>query len=138
MKLQEAKEAFYDASGTLSENARKLAFVGIAIVWIFKTGDKGAAGISFSGTLLWPLGAFICALILDMSQYLYKSTAWWIYYAIKHRQGVSDDEEVHPSGILNFFNGVFFYAKVGCVGYAYYELFRFVWHAIASNASLKV
>ena len=132
MKLQEAKDALYDSSGTLSENARKLAFAGIAIIWIFKTGDKGAASIAFSADLLRPLAAFIGALILDVLQYLYKSTAWWLYYAIKHSQNVADDHEVEPPGILNFITGVFFYAKVGCVGYAYCDLFRFVWRAIAT------
>ena len=130
IKLEEAKQAFYDASATLSENVRKLAFAGIAIIWIFRVGNT-AANIAFPRPLLWPLIAFIAALILDVAQYLYKSTTWWLYYAWKHKQGVHDDGEVDPPGIINFFTGIFFYLKVACVAYAYYELFSFVAYAIA-------
>lgn len=132
MKLEEAKQAFYDASGTLSENVRKLAFAGIAIIWIFRVGNT-AANLAFPPSLLWPLIAFIIALIVDVAQYLYKSTTWWLYYAWKHKQGIRDDGDVNPPGVINFFTGVFFYVKVACVTYAYYELFSFVAQAISNT-----
>ena len=69
MTLEEAKTTFYEASSTLSENARKLCFAGIAIVWIFKVGDKNSGGIAFSVDLLWPLGAFVLGLAFDLLQY---------------------------------------------------------------------
>ena len=122
IKLSEAKDAFYDASGTLSENTRKLCFAGIAIIWIFKVGDKNAGGITFSAELLFPLAAFVCSLIVDVLQYFYKSTIWWAYYAINHARGKKDEDDVNPSGLINFFTGVFFYAKVACCGCGYYLL----------------
>ncbi len=112
MKLEEAKTTFYEASATLSDNARKLCFAGIAIVWIFKVGDKNAGGIAFSRELLWPLGAFVSGLALDVLQYFYKSTAWWLYYRLKHKASIADDEDVDPPGIINFLTFVFFYAKL--------------------------
>jgi hypothetical protein len=130
MKLEEAKSAFYEASATLSDNARKLCFAGIAIIWIFKVGDNNAGGIAFSRELLWPLGAFVMGLALDVLQYFYKSTAWWAYYAFKHKRGIADDEDVDPPGVINFLTFVLFYAKVLCCGYGFYCLLIYIWNAL--------
>jgi len=134
MKLEDAKTAFYEASATLSENARKLCFAGIAIVWIFKVGDKNAGGIAFSTDLLWPLGAFIMGLALDVLQYFYKSTAWWLYYAVKHKT-TADEKEVQPPGVINFLTFVFFYAKVVSCGYGFYCLLAYIWGAVQRTMS---
>src|SRR5437867_3624221 len=127
MNLEEAKTTFYDATETLSENVRKLSFAGIAVVWIFKVADKEAAGIMFSRELLLPLGAFVATLALDLAQYLYKSTAWWLYYVIKHYLGVADEAKVEPPGILNAPTFVLFYAKVICCSFAFYRLLTYIW-----------
>jgi hypothetical protein len=74
MQLKEAKETFYESSDTLSENTRKLLFAGIAIIWILKVADKTAGGIPFSKSLFTPLIAFVVGLILDVLQYLYKTS----------------------------------------------------------------
>jgi hypothetical protein len=41
MKLQKARDTYYEYSGKLSDITRQLSFAGIAIVWIFRAGDKG-------------------------------------------------------------------------------------------------
>src|ERR1041385_3884078 len=120
MKLEEARTAFYEASATLTENTRKLCFAGIAIVWIFKVGDKNAGGVAFSTDLLWPLGAFVMGLTFDVLHYFYKSTAWWLYYAWKHKHGTEDDAAINPPAIINFLTFVFFYGKVLFCGYGFY------------------
>ena len=130
MTLEEAKMTFYEASSTLSENARKLCFAGIAIVWIFKVGDKDSGGIAFSVDLLWPLGAFVLGLAFDVLQYLYKSTVWWIYFEVKHRAGVADNAEVDPPGILNAPTTIFFYAKVLCCVIGFYWLLLYIFNAL--------
>jgi hypothetical protein len=133
MTLEEAKSTFYKASATLSDNARKLCFAGIAIIWIFKVGDKTAGGIDFDAALISPLRVFVLALIFDGLQYLYKSVAWWLYYSIKHAQNVSDATQVHPPGLMNLPTQIFFFAKVLCCGYGYYALLRFLSQAIAHS-----
>jgi hypothetical protein len=130
MTLEEAKTTLYEASTTLSDTVRKLCFAGIAIIWIFKVGDKTAGGIVFSPFLLSPLRTFILGLIFDGLQYLYKSTAWWLYYTIKHRKNVPDDAEVHPPGIINAATQILFYLKVICCAYGYYRLFGFISEAM--------
>jgi hypothetical protein len=134
MKLEEAKTTFYQASALLSENARKLCFAGIAIVWIFKVGNKDSGGIAFSRDLLCPLGAFVLGLTFDVLQYLYKSTVWWIYFEVKHRSGVADDDEVDPPGILNAPTTVFFYTKVVCCGTGFYWLLLYILHALRAGS----
>jgi len=134
MKLEEAKTTFYEASDTLSENVRKLFFAGIAIVWIFKVADKSSAGIAFSRALLIPLGAFIFGLVLDLAQYLYKSTAWWLYYSSKHRQGLADDAEVSPPAVMNALTFILFYIKVLCCAFGFYHLLTYIWFAIAKTS----
>jgi hypothetical protein len=130
MILEEAKTAFYEATATLSDNTRKLLFAGIAVVWMFKTGEKSAAGIGFSPVLLWPLGAFVFGLILDIAQYLYKGIAWWAYYAAKHAQGVADNGKISPPGTINLPTFLFYYGKVGACAYGYYKLLSYIWAAL--------
>ena len=130
MNLEEAKTTFYESSATLSDLARKLLFAGIAVVWIFKVSDKTAAGIPFSRSLLLPLAAFVLGLFFDMAQYLYKTIAWWLYYAVKHKGGIPDEANVNPPGILNLLTFAFFFGKVACCAYGFYYLLRYIWLAL--------
>ena len=99
-------------------------------MWIFKVGEKNAAGIAFSTDLLWPLGAFIRGLAFDILQYLYKSTAWWLYFEYKHRAGINDDAEIDPPSALNFLTNLFFYLKVIACGTGFYWLLEYIWAAL--------
>jgi len=121
MKLQEAKDNFYKSSGTLSELLRKLVFAGIGIIWILKVGDKDAGGLKFQKDLYLPLFLFTLSITLDVFQYVYKSTTWWLYYEFKHRAGVKDDADIDPSGLWNLPTFVFYYGKVlvGALGFIY-------------------
>lgn len=75
MKIEEIRANSQTYSTKLSEICRQLCFAGIAVVWIFKVGgDSG--GITYDGKLIYPLGAFILALLLDLLQYLYGDYAW--------------------------------------------------------------
>ena len=49
MKLNEAKSIFYEATGTASNINRYMLLTGIAIIWVFKCGEKNAGGIVFFG-----------------------------------------------------------------------------------------
>ncbi len=121
MKLYEAKTAFYEATETLSENTRKLIFAGIAIVWIFRIGEANAGGVPFTNDSRAALLAFVSGLILDVLQYLYKGTAWWLYYRSQHSRHPNDDSAVHPPAWLNAPTFVIFYLKVaaGAIGYSW-------------------
>ncbi len=85
MKLAETKEAFYEASATLSDNVRNLLFGGIGIIWILKSGDRTAGGIPFSAILLLSLYAFVIGLVCDAFQYLCKTVSYWVYHFLNPR-----------------------------------------------------
>ena len=87
MKISELRDAYYDASGTVSDLVRKLAFAGIAVVWIFRVGDK-TGGLKYFDAMLWPLGLFVASLAADFLQYLYKAIVWGslnTHYYNKHK-----------------------------------------------------
>lgn len=130
MKLEDARAAFYEASATLSDNTRKLLFAGIAIVWIFKSGDRSSAGIGFSRSLILPLAAFVAGLLLDMLQYLYKTIAWWYFYKSKHRKKFADDAQVAAPNMINVITFAFFYLKIGACAWGYYYVIRYIWAAL--------
>ena len=112
MKLQEAKDAYYESTATLSELTRKLVYVGVGIIWILRVGGNQAGGLVFDKKLLVPLALFILSIVLDVLQYAYKSVAWLIYYEIKHRGGLSDEDIIDPSDSLNVPAYIFFVTKV--------------------------
>jgi hypothetical protein len=130
MKLKEAKDTFYEASATLSDNVRKLSFGGIAIIWILRVADKSAAGIPFSKILFVPLIAFVVGLLLDALQYLYKTIAWWLYHKGKHQAGFAEDREIDPPMSLNAPTWIFFGCKVIACGIGYWYLLRYMWNAL--------
>jgi hypothetical protein len=130
MILQEAKDIFYDASASLSDNVRKLSFGGIAIIWILKVADKTAAGIPFSKVLFVPLIAFVVGLLLDAMQYLYKTIAWWLYHKRKYQAGLAADAEIDPPHSLNAPTWFFFGGKVISCGVGYWYLLWYMWSAL--------
>jgi len=116
MKLQEAKDLFYESSATLSDNVRNLSLGGIAIIWILRVADKEAAGIPFSRVLLVPLTAFVVGLLLDALQYLYKTIAWWLYHKAKYQAGLAADADIDPPMSINAPTWVFFGGKMIACG----------------------
>jgi len=92
MKVSKLRDAYYDASGTVSDLVRKLALAGIGVIWIFRVGDK-TGGIKYFDAMLWPLGLFVGSLAADFLQYLYKAIVWGslnTYYWRKHRNNEKD------------------------------------------------
>jgi len=75
MKIKEIRDNSEVYSTKLSDSCRQLCFAGIAIVWIFKVGTD-TAGITYDGKLIYPLGAFALALLMEIAQYTYGTFAW--------------------------------------------------------------
>ena len=74
MKLKDCRETFYEFSGKLSDNTRKLAFAGIAIVWIFKQGENGSYTIP--DALKTAMLMFVVSLSLDLLHYIWQTFIW--------------------------------------------------------------
>ncbi len=119
MTLKEARETYYSYSGKLSEITRQLSFAGIAVIWIFRVGDKPATGFVWDKTLLLPLVLFVAALGCDLLQYLYASFAWGVFHRCKEKQfremrakdgeRVEDDFKAHRA--INWPTLFFFWSK---------------------------
>ena len=134
MTLEKAREAYYTYSGKLSEITRQLSLAGIAVVWIFRTGDKPAAGIAWSHSLLWPLALFVAALIGDMLQYAYASAAWGIFHRFKeeeiHTLPLSAEEQANKDfkapPWINYATDFLFWAKALAAFIGYSQLLKFL------------
>jgi hypothetical protein len=125
MKISELRDAYYKSTDKVSELVRNLAFAGIAVVWILRTGDSG--GIKYSNELLWPLSLCVAALSSDLLQYLYKSAVWGGLNNYHWRKQHNNDADVTVSGYWNWLAVFLFWAKAVLVVVAYGKLLNFLY-----------
>ena len=72
MKIRKIREDFEANTKTVSDLVRQLAFAGIAVIWVIRTGDN-AGGIRYSlEPLFSSLLLFVVALACDFAQYALK------------------------------------------------------------------
>ncbi len=90
MNLSESRSAYYDCSKTASELNRKLAFAGIAAVWVFRT-PSGPQNLGISGGLLLAGSLFVLSLGSDLLHYSVSAVVWGTYTRAKERSGVTQD-----------------------------------------------
>lgn len=129
MKLEDCRNTYYEFSGKLSNNARKLAFAGIAIVWIFKQGENGAYIIPEA--LKTVMLMFIMSLSLDLLHYIWQTIVWGAFYTykeikLKHKEDV---EFLAPTIFKNIAT-VIFWSKVIALVLGYIFMIRFFWVSI--------
>jgi len=125
MKVQQMLEAHYEASNTASDMSRKLAFAGIAVIWVLKIG-KDSGGIAYSPELISPLFFFVLALAADLSQYIYKAIIWGVLNSYHFRCHKNNDADVEISNLVNFPTNIFFLGKITSVIVAYAYLLCFL------------
>ena len=90
MKLKDCRETFYEFSGKLSDNARKLVFAGIAIVWIFKQGENGSYTIPV--VLKSAMLMFVISLSLDLLHYIWQTFIWGRFYTYQENKLKHDEK----------------------------------------------
>lgn len=119
MKLKDAIATSDTYSGKTSEIVRQLSLAGIAIVWVFKSGtaDKPQLDPKLIGAALF----IVCALFLDLLQYMSSFYIWLGYVRFKEKKGLTDesDLEPRPSPKMNWFNYICFAGKTAAMGWAY-------------------
>jgi hypothetical protein len=125
MKISEIRDAYYDATGKVSDIVRQLGLAGIGVIWIFRSGtDNG--GIKYSHSLIWPLGLFVLILASDLLQYAYKSLLWGMLNWFLWRKHHDNEKDVMVSGKWNVPSLVLFWLKTTLTMIAYLLLFRFI------------
>lgn len=138
MKLELWKQSKDKNTTKLSDLNRNLAFVGIGLIWIFKTEVTGHYSIPIE--LVKPSFLFVLALFLDFLQYLYLSVIWTIFFKYhewnKRKQPNRVDyvnDDIKASEILPDISYIFFVSKVIANGFAYLQLLKYLFHLFTSK-----
>jgi hypothetical protein len=76
MTLDDLWDDVRELTAKLSDVSRQAAYAGLAVVWIFKTGDPSRYHLARS--LLWAGALFALALGFDVAQYAYAAVHKWI------------------------------------------------------------
>jgi hypothetical protein len=132
MKLSEYLDVYYKFSEKTSDLARKAAFAGIALVWVFKTDGRTVAAVPQQ--LILPTAMFALALCFDLLQYTIATCIWGVFHwrHEKMLSSSSDDPDLEhspwlPRGIM-----VFFVLKLLCVAVGYSAVVLFVLQQLAA------
>lgn len=118
--LREYRQTYYDASQRASDNARQLAFAGIAFVWLFKAESAGVEGVP--AQLYLPALLFAVCLFLDFCHYVIATAVWGSYTRLKERAGVQLNDALEAPRSMNWPAIGFFWAKQVALGWGYIEL----------------
>ena len=121
MKLEKARESYYWYTAEASRVARQLAYAGIALIWIFKSGD--ATDFSLPYELV--LAGFLLALslLLDFFQYVWASAAWGALGRL--REKAKRTEFLAPAWI-NWPTDALFWLKLMSVGIGFLIVAQFI------------
>jgi len=127
MKLSGYLEAYKEFSGKASDVARQLAFVGVAIIWIFKV--EGPQGLMLPKQLLFPSILLVSGLAADLLQYMVATFIWDRFhrYHEKKLKEEGDAPELVAPRCLILPILIFFWLKLFLVIFAYVFLFIYIW-----------
>lgn len=117
MTLGDIRNAYEALSGKASEIVRQLSLAGVALVWLFKSGQPDSPKLA--GPLVRAALFFFLALVLDFIQYLSGTAIWHIYFSHREHQGEKLEDEVSAPVQLSWPTWIIFYAKSLTVVFAY-------------------
>jgi len=123
MKVKDYKKVYQEFSGKLSDNTRKLAFAGIAIVWIFKQGKNGT--FILPDLLKLAILMFVITLSFDLLQYIYQTIIWGFFHRY-YETKFSEDYELTASKYFNWPAIIFFWSKVIVLVAGYVFVLKFL------------
>ena len=126
MKRKDLRDAYAYYSGKTSDISRQLAFAGIAVVWLFKTGLPQSPALP--SELLAPLVFFGLALGLDLMHYVVSAAIWGTYNRYKEHQRahISEDASFDAPLWMNWPGLVLYYCKLAAVLVAHCLLVGFI------------
>ena len=119
MKLQKYREDYYFFSGKVSDVSRQLALAGIALIWIFKTGEINK-NLAIPSHLIYAAFCFALSLAADLLQYIVAAAIWGMIHRTKEKklknQGANiETAELTHSGRWNLPANILFWLKVSFV-----------------------
>ena len=105
------KDDYHTFSGIASDVSRKLGFVGIAVIWIFKTGIPNNS-YALPRTLYYAAIAIVFSFALDLLQYVLNSAIWGWFYRKKEKElGTNENTPVSANRKLTWPSLICFWAK---------------------------
>jgi hypothetical protein len=84
MTLDDVWSDVRELTGKLSDVARQAAYAGLAVIWIFKTGEPATYHLEHS--LIWAGVLLALALVLDLAQYAVNAALRW--FNARHEERV--------------------------------------------------
>jgi hypothetical protein len=130
MKLEDARKAYYEYSGKVSDISRTLALAGIALIWVFKVDSK--VGPHVPNELILPAFLLVLALSADFLHYVVATISWGTYQRYKEKAGVTEKDQFLAPSWINWPTTFFLFPlKIIFVSTAYILLLRFLWISLA-------
>jgi hypothetical protein len=123
MKVKDYMKVYQEFSGKLSDNTRKLAFAGIAIVWIFKQGKNGT--FLLPDLLKLAILMFVITLSFDLLQYIYQTIIWGFFHRYYEKK-FGEDHELTAPKYINWPAIIFFWSKVTVLVVGYVFVLKFL------------
>jgi hypothetical protein len=127
VNIDQAWDEFYFWSGKASDISRQLAFAGIALIWIFKTGPTS---LELPPQLVLAAAALILCLFFDLLQYLANVIIWAFYVPLREREfrvaGKPHTDDFEHSKWISAPGWLFFCLKMLALGVGQYTLFVFL------------
>jgi hypothetical protein len=120
MKLNDAREAYYDYSRTLSNINRQLALFGIAIVWFFVQPAVKVQNLDF-GNFKWSFVLFCGALFFDLCHYASATTIWGVYSWQKEKK-ITESKIFRAPECINWVSIIMMILKVISTILGYFSL----------------
>ena len=123
MKVKDYKKVYQEFSSKLSDNTRKLAFAGIAIVWIFKQGKNGT--FILPDLLKLAILMFVITLSFDLLQYIYQTIIWGFFHRYYEKK-FGEDHELTAPKYFNWPAIIFFWSKAIVLVTGYVFVLKFL------------
>lgn len=124
MQLKDFRGHYSDHSAKASEIQRQIAFAGIAVIWIFRTGS--AVDSKIPPQLITSTVLFVASLASALLQYLFASLMWGCYTRIKELKGTTETDDFKAPRWINWPGNTFFVLKFLFVIIAYYGLLKYL------------
>lgn len=134
MKLSDYKEDYYLFSGKVSDLTRQMAFAGIAIIWVFKKTLEGQFIIE--DELVWPATLISLSLLFDISQYIYQTIVWGIFFNKYEKKGTKQDDDILAPRCMNYPANVLFWLKVILLLISYVMIITYLINNITNDKSI--
>jgi hypothetical protein len=130
MKLEDARSAYYEYSGKVSDISRTMALAGIALIWVFKVDSKD--GPHVPPELVLPAFVLVLALAADFLHYVVATVIWGSYQRHQEKLIAKENQQFLAPRWINWPTTFFLFPlKIVFVCSAYVLLLRFLWVRLA-------